>query len=231
MLGGRFRSTFRPLNDAIIDGRIRGIVGIVGCNNPKSSTDDAHVRLCTELIKNNILVLQTGCAAIACAKAGLLVPEAAIAQAGDSLREVCEAVGIPPVLHMGSCVDNSRILLAATNVLHEGGLGEDLSDLPVAGAAPEWMSEKAVAIGHYFVASGVYVVLGHPLYVEGSEKVKNLICHEMENITGGKFEFEPDPIEAAKKIIEHIEKKRDALHINQQRERKLLDMKERRGLE
>ncbi|MHB0912348.1 MAG: anaerobic carbon-monoxide dehydrogenase catalytic subunit [Armatimonadota bacterium] len=230
MLGGRFRSTFRPLNDAIIDGRIRGVVGIVGCNNPKVNTDDAHVKLATELIKNNVLVLQTGCAAIACAKAGLLTPEAALEMAGESLREVCEAVGIPPVLHMGSCVDNSRILLAATNVLHEGGLGEDLSDLPVAGAAPEWMSEKAVAIGHYFVASGVYVVLGHPLYVEGSENVTKLLTEEMEEITGGKFEFEPDPLEAARKIIEHIEKKRDALNINQKKERKLFDMKERREL-
>ncbi|MHB9132257.1 MAG: anaerobic carbon-monoxide dehydrogenase catalytic subunit [Armatimonadota bacterium] len=231
MLGGRFRSTFRPLNDAIIDGRIRGVVGIVGCSNPKTKADDAHVRLAQELIKNNILVLQTGCAAIACAKAGLLVPEAALAKAGDSLREVCIAVGIPPVLHMGSCVDNSRILLAATNVLLEGGLGEDLSDLPVAGAAPEWMSEKAVAIGHYFVASGLYVVLGHPLYVEGSENVTNLLCNEMENITGGKFEWEPDPLEAAAKIIAHIEQKRDALGINKEKERKLYDMKERRELE
>ena len=231
MLGGRFRSTFRPLNDAIIDGRIRGVVGIVGCSNPKMSVDDAHVRLATELIKNNVLVLQTGCAAIACAKAGLLVPEAALAQAGDTLREVCEAVGIPPVLHMGSCVDNSRILMAATHVLLEGGLGSDLSDLPVAGAAPEWMSEKAVAIGHYFVASGVYVVLGHPLYVEGSENVTRLLCEEMEGITGGKFEWEPDPMEAARKILEHIEKKRDALGINQKKERKLYDMKERRELE
>lgn len=230
MLGGRFRSTFRPLNDAIIDGRIRGVVGIVGCNNPKVSTDDAHVKLATELIKRNVLVLQTGCAAIACAKAGLLVPEAAIEFAGDTLREVCEAVGIPPVLHMGSCVDNSRILLAATNVLNEGGLGEDLSDLPAAGAAPEWMSEKAVAIGHYFVASGLYVVLGHPLYVEGSENVNRLLTEEMENITGGKFAWIPDPIEAADSILEHIEKKRDALGINQQRERKLLDMKDRREL-
>ena len=231
MLGGRFRSTFRPLNDAIIDGRIRGVVGIDGCSNPKMSVDDAHVRLATELIKNNVLVLQTGCAAIACAKAGLLVPEAALAQAGDTLREVCEAVGIPPVLHMGSCVDNSRILMAATHVLLEGGLGSDLSDLPVAGAAPEWMSEKAVAIGHYFVASGVYVVLGHPLYVEGSENVTRLLCEEMEGITGGKFEWEPDPMEAARKILEHIEKKRDALGINQKKERKLYDMKERRELE
>ncbi|MFQ3549469.1 MAG: anaerobic carbon-monoxide dehydrogenase catalytic subunit [Armatimonadota bacterium] len=231
MLGGRFRSTFRPLNDAIIDGRIRGVVGIVGCNNPKIGTDNSHVNLTKELIKNNILVLQTGCAAVACAKAGLLLPEAAMEMAGDSLKEVCEAVGIPPVLHMGSCVDNSRILVAARNVLFEGGLGEDFSDLPVAGAAPEWMSEKAIAIGHYFVASGLYVVLGHPLYVEGSENVNNLLTKEMEEITGGKFEWESDPVIAAQKIAEHIEKKRDALGINQKRERQLLDMKDRRELE
>jgi len=231
MLGGHFRSTFRPLNDAIIDGRIRGVVGIVGCNNPKVNTDEAHVTLATELIKRNVLVLQTGCSAIACAKAGLLTPEASNAMAGESLREVCAAVGIPPVLHMGSCVDNSRILMAATNVLLEGGLGDDLSDLPVAGAAPEWMSEKAVAIAHYFVASGMYVVLGQPLYVEGSENVHRLLTEEMENITGGKFAFIADPIAAADSILEHIEKKRDALGINQQKERKLYDMKERRELE
>jgi carbon-monoxide dehydrogenase catalytic subunit len=230
MLGGRFRSTFRPLNDAIIDGRIRGVVGIVGCSNPKVNTDDLHVTMTSELIKRNVLVLQTGCSAIACAKAGFLTPEAARELAGETLAEVCEAVGIPPVLHMGSCVDNSRILLAATNVLTEGGLGEDLSDLPVAGAAPEWMSEKAVAIGHYFVASGIYVVLGHPLYVEGSENVTKLLCEEMEEITGGKFAWEADPVKAADMIMEHIEKKRDALGINQKRERKLLDMKERREL-
>ncbi len=94
MLGGRFRATFRPLNDAIIDGRIRGVAGIIGCSNPKVKSDDSHVRLTEELIKRNVLVLQTGCAAIACAKAGLLTPEAALAKAGDSLREVCEAVGI-----------------------------------------------------------------------------------------------------------------------------------------
>jgi carbon-monoxide dehydrogenase catalytic subunit len=231
MLGGRFRSTFRPLNDAIIDGRIRGVAGIVGCTNPKVKVDDSHVRLAVELIKHNVLVLETGCAAIACAKAGLLVPEAAMELAGPTLREVCEAVGIPPVLHMGSCVDNSRLLLAATNILNEGGLGQDLSELPVAGAAPEWMSEKAVAIGHYFVASGLYVVLGHPLYVEGSENVNQLLTSDMEGITGGRFEWEPDPEEAACKILAHIEKKRDALGINQKRERKLYDMKERRELE
>ena len=230
MLGGRFRSTFRPLNDAIIDGRIRGVAGIVGCTNPKVLVDNQHVRLAQELIRRNVLVLETGCSAIACAKAGLLVPEAALEQAGATLREVCEAVGIPPILHMGSCVDNSRILLAATNILSEGGLGEDLSDLPAAGAAPEWMSEKAVAIAHYFVASGLYVVLGHPFYVEGSENVTRFLCEEMEGITGGRFEWEPDPVQAAEKMLAHIEKKRDALGINAQKARKLFDMKERRAL-
>jgi carbon-monoxide dehydrogenase catalytic subunit len=231
MMGGHYRATFRPLNDAIIDGRIRGIAGIIGCSNPRMAVDDQHVRLATELIRRNVLVLQTGCSAIACAKAGLLLPEAALEQAGESLREVCEAIGIPPLLHLGSCVDNSRILIAATNVLNEGGLGQDLSDLPAAGAAPEWMSEKAIAIAHYFVASGIYTVLGHPFNVEGSERVNRLLCEEMESITGGRFEWEPDPIVAADKILRHIEAKRDALGINVKQQRKLFDMKERRALE
>ncbi len=113
-----------------------------------------------ELIKNDVLVLTTGCAAMACGKAGLLTPEAAKTYAGSGLAEVCETVGIPPVLHMGSCVDNSRILIAATAMVKEGGLGDDICDLPAAGAAPEWMSEKAISIGQYFVASGVYTVFG-----------------------------------------------------------------------
>jgi carbon-monoxide dehydrogenase catalytic subunit len=132
---------------------------------------------------------------------------------------------------MGSSVDNSRILMAATNLLHEGGLGQDLSDLPVAGAAPEWMSEKAVAIGHYFVASGLYVVLGHPFYVEGSANVNRFLTEEMEGLTGGRFEWEPDPVKAADKMLAHIEKKREALGINAHKERKLFDMKERRGID
>jgi carbon-monoxide dehydrogenase catalytic subunit len=212
ILGGRYRSTYRPLNDAIISGRLRGLAGVVGCNTPRITHDSAHIALVKELIKNDVLVLQTGCSAIACAKEGLLKPEAA-KYAGKGLQEICEAVGIPPVLHLGACVDNSRILIAATEVLKEGGLGEDLSDLPAAGAAPEWMSEKAITIGFYFVASGVFTVFGGPQPVLGSKNVTDYICQGLEEVVGGKFAFESDPLKTAKLMIDHIDKKRKALNL------------------
>ncbi len=212
-LGGRYRATYRPLNDAIIDGRLRGVAGIVGCNNPKITQDFSHVEMAKELIKNDVLVVVTGCAAIAEAKAGLLRPEAAFELAGKGLQEICEAVGIPPVLHVGSCVDNSRILITLTNMVHEGGLGEDISDIPAAGAAPEWMSEKAVAIAFYFVASGVFTVLGSPFPIEGAPNLVRFLTEELEDVVGGKFAFEPDPIKAAHLMLEHIERKRHALKL------------------
>lgn len=213
MLGGKYRSTYRPLNDAIISGRLRGAVGIVGCNNPKIEHDWAHIELAKELLKKDVLVVTTGCSAIAYAKAGLLVPEAAKKYAGKGLQEICEAVGIPPVLHMGACVDITRILTTLCNVVTEGGLGEDISDLPVAAAAPEWMSEKAVSIGFYAIASGVYTVLGLPLPVLGGKNLTEYITNSIENTLGGKFAFEPDPVKAADLIIKHLDKKREALKL------------------
>mgnify|MGYP001028237550 CR=1 FL=1 len=212
-LGGTYRATYRPLNDAIIQGRIRGLAGVVGCNNPKIKHNFGHVEMSKELIKNDVLVVVTGCTAIADAEAGLLQPEAAFEYAGKGLQEICETVGIPPVLHVGSCVDNSRILMALTNVVLEGGLGEDISDLPAAGAAPEWMSEKAVSIASYFLASGLFTVLGVPFPILGSKNVTNFLCHDIENILGGKFAFEADPIKAAHLMIDHINKKRQALKL------------------
>jgi len=229
-LGGRFRSSYRPLNDNIINGRIRGAAGVVGCNNPKQVHDSGHLTMIKELIKNNVLVVSTGCSAIAAGKAGLMRPDAAVQYCGEGLHEVCEAVGIPPVLHVGSCVDNSRILTILSNIVAEGGLGEDISELPVAGAAPEWMSEKAISIGMYFVASGVYTVIAEPLPVLGAPNLTRYLTEEMEKDVGGKWAFERDPIKAAHMMIEHIESKRDALGINVEKERKLYDMEDRRAL-
>ena len=231
LLGGLFRASYRPLNDNIINGKIRGIAGVVGCNNARVKHDDAHVTMVKELIKNDVIVLQTGCSAMACAKAGLLTPEAAGLYAGSGLGEVCEAVGIPPVLHMGSCVDNSRILMAATAVVKDGGLGDDISDLPAAGAAPEWMSEKAISIGHYFVSSGVFTVFGVTWPTTGSEGLTQHLFKDFEQMLGGMWAFEPDPVKAAKLMIAHIDKKRQALGLEKKRERVLYDMAMRRELD
>jgi anaerobic carbon-monoxide dehydrogenase catalytic subunit len=231
MLGGMFRASYRPLNDNIINGRIRGLAGIVGCGNARVQNDALHVNLAKELMKNDVLVLTTGCSAIALGKAGLLTPEAASKYCGDGLAEVCETVGIPPALHMGSCVDNTRILMAATAVVRDGGLGDDISDLPAVGVAPEWMSEKAVSIGQYFVASGCYVLFGVGFPTINEDICTNYLFKDIEKVYGGRWDFvEKDPYEMAKRCIAQIDAKRAALGIDKARERVLMDMAMRRDI-
>ena len=229
MLGGTFRASYRPLNDNIINGRIRGVAGVVGCTNPRVKQDWVHVELVKELIKNDVLVVQTGCSQIALSKAGLTTPEAAVL-AGPGLREVCETVGMPPVLGIGSCVDNSRILIACAEMVNEGGLGDSIADLPVAGAAPEYMSEKAICIGQYFVASGVYTVFGVTFPIVEDTKFHNHLFEGLEKQGMGKWGFAVDPYEMAKMILDHIDKKRKALGIDKARDRVLMDMADRQKL-
>jgi carbon-monoxide dehydrogenase catalytic subunit len=212
MQGGIYRESFRPFNDAVMQGRVRGAAGVVGCNNPRVAHDDPHTWIVKELIKNDVLVVTTGCNAQACAKQGLLTPEV-MEIAGPGLREICETIGIPPVLHMGSCVDNSRILTVLTQCVNEGGLGNDISDLPAAGFAPEWMSEKAVSIGQYFVASGVttWMGVGHP--AEGSEEVKQILEKGFMEKLGASYFFEGDHEKAVAEALAHIDAKREALKL------------------
>lgn len=206
-LGG----TLDPLLDAIKEGNIKGIAAVVGCNNPKIEHDRGHVGLAEELIKQDILVVETGCAAIASAKAGLLLPDAS-AKAGPGLRAVCESLQIPPVLHMGSCVDISRILVVAAAAAK--ALNTDISNLPLAGAAPEWMSEKAVSIGGYVVASGIFTVLGTVPPVLGSANMAGLLTEGANNVVGATFAVEGDPVKAAELIVKHINEKRANLGIS-----------------
>ena len=205
---GALGGTPKPLVDAIVAGTIRGAVAVVGCNNPKLPQDLEHIELTRQLIENDILVLVTGCAAVANGKAGQMLPESA-ALAGPGLRSVCEALGIPPVLHMGSCVDNSRVIALAAALASY--LGVDIDQLPLAGAAPEWYSEKAVAIGAYVVASGITTVLGVQPPIFGSPHVVQLLADGLDGVVGAKFAVEPDPDKAALLIRRHIEAKREAL--------------------
>lgn len=207
---GALGGTPQPLIDAIVKGQIRGAAGVVGCNNPKIKQDLGHTELTKRLIENDILVVVTGCTAVADGKAGLMVPEAA-ELAGPGLKAVCKALGIPPVLHLGSCVDNSRILVLAAALANT--LGVDISALPLAGAAPEWYSEKAVSIGTYVVASGIFTVLGIAPPVFGSPNVVKLLTEGLEGVFGATFAVEPDPNRAAVLIRRHIEKKRAGLKL------------------
>jgi carbon-monoxide dehydrogenase catalytic subunit len=213
MLGGSYRASFRPLNDAIMSGRIRGVVADVGCNNARATQDKSHEWLVRELLKRDVLVVQTGCGALAAGKYGYLLPEAAMEAAGPGLREVCEATGMPPVLHMGSCVDNSRILTVLTQVVAEGGLGEDISDVPAVGLAPEWMSEKALAIGAYCAASGAYVIFGIDSPVGASVEVTRILSETWQQALGGRLEFVTTDEDMLKRALAHIDAKRAALNL------------------
>ncbi|MBM3712672.1 MAG: carbon monoxide dehydrogenase, partial [Actinobacteria bacterium] len=193
--------------------------------------DKYHNFLTRELIKRDYLVVQTGCGALSTAKCGIMTPES-MEYAGEGLRSICEAVGIPPILHLGSCVDNSRILTIASEIVEEGGLGEDISDLPAAGIAPEWMSEKALSIGTYFAASGVYVAFsGQPIPVESSEEVKKIMTVGWQEKYGGQLEYIADIDQLLSKIIDVIQAKRKALKIDVKKGGVLMDMEARRALQ
>ena len=218
MLGGAYRGSFRPLNDAIISGRIRGVAAIVGCTTPRVKHDSMHIEITSALLKQDVLVVETGCSAIANAKAGLLVGDAGLDKVGPGLREVCETIGIPPVLHMGSCVDNSRILTVLTQMVAEGGLGDDIDEIPAVGIAPEWMSEKALSIATYCVASGVYVIMSGANPVEGkadkwaeSALVSEYMSEGWAEIYGGKLEFIEGAGEIIARTLAHIDARRASL--------------------
>ena len=205
-LGG----TPAPLIDLIVNGTIKGVAGIVGCNNVKVQQDSFHRALTTELIKRNILVIGTGCWAVGAAKAGLM-DLSAQELAGEGLKGVCKSLGIPPVLHMGSCVDCSRMLVLA------GALAEhldlDISQLPLVGSAPEWTTEKAVAIGAYFVGSGIPVHLWPMPPILGGPAVTRILTRDAKEVLGGYFFVEEDPMATADQMEAVIMERRAALGI------------------
>jgi carbon-monoxide dehydrogenase catalytic subunit len=237
MQGGRWRASFRPLNEAIIAGRIRGVVGLAGCDNPRVPSQGLHRFLAIELIKSDVLIVSTGCGSAACGTAGFLTPETALENAGPGLREVCEAIGIPPILHLGSCVDNSRILTIVTAMAEEGGLSDEIGGMPAVGIAPEWMSEKAIAIGCYFAASGVPVIFGGESPVEASKEVTRIMTEVWFERFRGALNFEPDPEKILALTLDYIDKAREALKLRKYElgkfgaERVLMDMAARRDIE
>ena len=204
--------TTKPLVDVVKAGVLRGAVAMVGCNNPKVRPDTAHIELMKKLIKNDIILIVSGCSAQAAAKAGLM-DKAAKELCGEGLKRVCELVDIPPVLHMGSCVDISRMMILASDIAKDWGI--NISQVPVVGCAPEWMSEKAVSIGNYVVATGIDTFLGVDPYTKGSAEVTALLQgeHGVKDWVEANFTVETDIEKLGDKMIEAIEAKRAALGI------------------
>jgi carbon-monoxide dehydrogenase catalytic subunit len=237
MQGGKWRGSFKPLNDAIAAGRVRGVVGLAGCDNPRVNATGLHKFLATELIKRDVLIVSTGCGSAACGTSGYLTPEMALEHAGPGLREVCEAIGIPPILHLGACVDNSRILTIAAAMAAEGGLSDEIGGMPAVGIAPEWMSEKAIAIGCYFAGSGVPVIFGGESPVSGSKEVTDIITNVWNERFKGGFYFEPDQQKMLDMALDLIDKARAALKLKKWvsgsfgTEKVLMDMAARREIE
>ncbi len=203
-------NTLKPLADVVKAGVLRGAVAMVGCNNPKIRPDYAHVELMKKLLENDIIVVVSGCSAQAAGKAGLL-DKSAMKYCGEGLKRVCRLVGIPPVLHMGSCVDISRMMILASDLAKDWGI--EISQIPLVGCAPEWMSEKAVSIGNYVVATGIDTFLGVDPYTKGSDKVVGLLQGSIKDWVGANFTVDTNIESLCDKMIERIEEKRTALGI------------------
>ena len=202
--------TTKPLIECITSGVIRGAVAMVGCNNPKVRPDTAHIELMKKCIAIDIIIIASGCSAQAAAKAGLM-DKRAKDLCGAGLKRVCELADIPPVLHMGSCVDISRMMNLAAELAKDSGL--KISQLPVVGCAPEWMSEKAVSIGNYVVATGIDTFLGVDPYVAGSDQMAQLLTSGIRDWVEAAYTVETDIEKLVDLMIERIEEKRAALGI------------------
>ncbi len=202
--------TMMPLVDCVKSGVLRGAVAMVGCNNPKIRPDAAHIELMKKLIANDIILVVSGCSAQAAAKAGLM-DKRAKDLCGAGLKRVCELVDIPPVLHMGSCVDISRMMVLAARIAKDSGW--NISQIPLVGCAPEWMSEKAVSIGNYVVATGIDTYLGVEPYAYGSSEVDGLLKGGIRDWVEAAYTVEKDIDKLGDMMIARIEEKRAALGI------------------
>ncbi|MFI3313630.1 MAG: carbon monoxide dehydrogenase, partial [Eubacteriales bacterium] len=199
-----------PLVDVVKSGVLRGAVAMVGCNNPKVRPDTGHIEMMKTFLENDIIVIVTGCAAQAAAKAGLM-DKAAAKYCGEGLKRVCKLVDIPPVLHMGSCVDISRMMVLAADIAKDWGV--DIADVPVLGCAPEWMSEKAVSIGNYVVATGIDTFLAVDPYTKGSSEMEGLLQGSVKEWVGANYTVDLDLVSLTNKMIARIEEKRAAIGI------------------
>jgi carbon-monoxide dehydrogenase catalytic subunit len=206
-----------PMLQRLTEGEIYGIVLFVGCNNYKVVQDLGFLDMARKLARDNVLMLATGCAAGVFAKNGFMSPQATLELCGDRIRRFLEELGsaagfgrpLPPVWHLGSCVDHARSVRLCFAIASR--LGVDLDQLPVVLSAPEVMSEKSVAMVTWSVALGLTAHLGIIPPVFGGKIVTKVLTETLKDILGAHFMVETDPDIAYQKIKETLTEKRIGL--------------------
>jgi anaerobic carbon-monoxide dehydrogenase catalytic subunit len=202
-----------PLVDVIAAGKIKGVVALANCSTLRNGPQDWNtINLTKELIKKDILVVAGGCGNHALEVAGLCTLAAANEIAGEGLREVCNLLKIPPVLSFGTCTDTGRISMLVTALADH--LDVDVSDLPIAVTAPEWMEQKATIDGIFAIAYGAYTHLSPTPFITGAPELVKLLTEDIEGVTGGKVALGDDPVQVANDIEAHIIKKRKGLGLS-----------------
>lgn len=210
---GALGNKLDPLVDVIAAGKIKGVVALANCSTLRNGPQDwVTVNLSKELIKRDILVVAGGCGNHALEVAGLCTLEAANNIAGEGLKEVCNMLKIPPVLSFGTCTDTGRISMLVTALADH--LDADVSQLPIAVTAPEWMEQKATIDGIFAIAYGAYTHLSPTPFMTGANQLVELLTDKVEAVTGGKVALGDDPVQVAKDIEAHIIKKRRELGLS-----------------
>jgi carbon-monoxide dehydrogenase catalytic subunit len=210
----------KPVVDHIKAGNIRGVCLFAGCNNVRVPQDRNFIQMAKKLLKENVLLIATGCGAGALMRHGFMDPATVDERCGEGLKAVLTAVGeandlggpLPPVLHMGSCVDNARAVALVVALAQY--LGVDTSQLPVVASAAEATSEKAVSIGAYAVAAGLPTHVGVMLPVLGSQLVVQVLTEKVKDLMGGYFIVDLDPESAADKLLAAIDERRKGLGLD-----------------
>jgi carbon-monoxide dehydrogenase catalytic subunit len=189
-------------------GRIRGVVNLVGCNNPKVVYEEAIVKVAEELIAHDILTLTNGCAAFALLKMGFCLPEG-LAGAGNGLNQALAPHNLPPVWHMGECLDNARASAFFRTIAIASG--EPLTQLPLAFSSPEWSNEKGLgaALGFRLLGLNSYHCIAPP--VAGSDKVARFFYEDTQELLGGVMVVDQDPVALAGRIVADFDERRAGL--------------------
>lgn len=198
--------SMKPLYEAVKEGKILGIVNIVGCNNPKVVYEKCVIDVANALLRNNILILTNGCASFPLMKMGYCNVSGQ-EHAGESLKEFLG--DLPPVWHVGECIDNTKSSGIFAGVAGEAG--KPLYEMPFAFSSPEWSNEKGIDAALGFRLMGINSYHCVEAQIHGSKNVIEFLKEGTKELLGSVMVVDTNPDSLGEKIVADIIEKRKAL--------------------